>query len=87
VRVALTRTQRFSTLFGDRPDPARSKFGSGPLEDRGGVDDATILRHLAPLRAARVWLPEAEVGVMDVRIHRLMASGGRDAIDEFRGKR
>lgn len=77
----------FLPSVGDHADPARSKFGSGPLQDRGGVDDATILRHLAPLRKARVWLPAAEAGALDVRIHRLMASGGRDAVVEFRGKR
>lgn len=69
---------------GDNPDPARAKFGSGPLDNRGGVDDATILRHLAPLRQARVWLPATiPAGVTDVRIERVMASGGRDAVVEF----
>ncbi len=69
---------------GDNPDPARAKFGSGPLDNRGGVDDATILRHLAPLRQARVWLPAtAPARVTDVRIERVMASGGRDAIVEL----
>lgn len=71
---------------GDDPDPARAKFGSGPLDNRGGVDDATILRHLAPLRQARVWLPAttaAPAGVTDVHIQRVMASGGRDAIVEL----
>jgi hypothetical protein len=78
----------FLRNVGDHPDPAKSKFGSGPLEDRGGVDDATILRHLAPLRAARVWLPAAApVGVTDVRIHRVMVSGGREATVEFRAGR
>ena len=47
----------FLDNVGDHPDPAKSKFGAGPLEDRGGVDDATILRHLEPLRKARVSLP------------------------------
>jgi hypothetical protein len=76
----------FLANVGDHPDPARSKYGSGPLEDRGGVDDATLLRHLAPLRAARVWLPAAApAGVTDVRLHRVMVSGGRDAVVEFRG--
>jgi hypothetical protein len=75
----------FLANVGDHPDPARSKYGSVPLEDRGSVDDATILRHLAPLRAARVWLPgTAPTGVTDVRIHRVMVSGGRDAVVEFR---
>ena len=77
----------FLANVGDHPDPAKSKFGSGPLADRGGVDDATILRHLAPLRAARVWLPSPRPpGVTDVRIHRLMASGGREATVELRAQ-
>jgi hypothetical protein len=74
----------FLPSVGDHPDPAKSKFGSGPLEDKGGVDDATILRHLAPLRQARVWLPESRPeGVTDVRLHRVMVSGGRSAAVEF----
>ncbi len=77
----------FLKNVGDHPDPARSKFGSGPLADRGGVDDATIVRHLAPLRTARVWLPTATLaGVTDVRIHRVMASGGGGATVEFRAR-
>lgn len=73
--------------IGANPDPARAKFGSGPLDNRGGVDDATILRHLAPLRAARVWLPATvPAGITDVHIERVMASGGRDAIVELRAR-
>lgn len=34
-------------------------IGSGPFDDRGGVDDATIIRHLAPLRSTRPWVPAA----------------------------
>jgi hypothetical protein len=67
----------FLANVGDHPDPAKSKYGAGPLADRGGVDDATLLRHLAPLRQARVWLPEAApAGVTDLRIHRVMLRGG-----------
>ncbi len=70
---------------GDHPDPARSKLGSGPLENRGTADDATIERHLAPLRTARVWIPApTPAGTTDVRIHRLMVSGGREGIVELR---
>ncbi|HET6251051.1 MAG TPA: glycosyl hydrolase family 28-related protein [Tepidisphaeraceae bacterium] len=77
----------FLANIGDDPDPAKSRRGAGPLEDRGHVDDATLLRHLAPLREARVWLPETTpAGTTDVRIYRVMASGGRDAIVEIRGK-
>jgi hypothetical protein len=77
----------FLADVGDHPDPARSKHGSGPLDDRGGVDDATILRHLAPLRESRVWLPgdrPVPEGATDLRIHRVMVSGGRGAAVGFR---
>jgi hypothetical protein len=78
----------FLENIGDHPDPAKSKFGAGPLADRGGVDEAAILRHLAPLREARVWLPgAASPGVTHVQIHRVMASGGREATVEIRGGR
>jgi hypothetical protein len=75
----------FLANVGDNPDPAKSKSGSGPLDDQGGVDDATILKHLAPLRQADVWLPtEMPTGVTDVRIHRVMVTGGRPAAVEIR---
>jgi hypothetical protein len=67
----------FLANVGDRPGPAKSKDGAGPPADRGGVDDATLLRHLAPLRQARVWLPaDAPAGATDLRIHRVMLRGG-----------
>ena len=75
----------FLANIGEDPDPAKSRSGAGPLEDRGVVDDATILKHLAPLRAARVWLPEeAPAGVTCVRIQRVMVQGGCEAAVEFR---
>jgi hypothetical protein len=76
----------FLANVGDHPDPAKSASGAGPLENRGTVDDATLLRHLAPLRTARVWLPGVAVpaGATDLRVHRVMAGGGRDAVVEFR---
>jgi len=78
----------FLPNIGEDADPAKSRSGAGPLEDRGTVDDATILKHLAPLRAARVWLPEqAPAGVTGVLIRRLMASGGCEATVEFRAGR
>lgn len=73
------------------------------LDDSGRVDDETILRHLAPLREARVWSPgeppaprageerpaattaaPGDPPAMDLRIHRVMASGGRGATVEIR---
>lgn len=77
----------FLANIGDHPDPARSASGAGPLDNRGTVDDATLLRQLAPLRAARVWFPDASVAAdaTDLRVHRVMASGGRGAVVEFAG--
>ncbi len=79
----------FLANIGDHPDPAKSASGAGPLENRGTVDDATLLRHLAPLRAARVWLPTEPRprGITDLRIHRVMAGGGHGAVVEFRAGR
>lgn len=78
----------FLANVGDHPDPARSASGAGPLDNRGTVDDATLLRHLAPLREARVWSPDGATptNTMDLRIHRVMAGGGRGAVVEFHGK-
>jgi hypothetical protein len=89
-RQAAPKGFEFLHNIGDHPDPAKSKLGSGPLADRGTVDDATILRHLEPLRAARVWLPGDRpvlVGATDLRIHRVMVSGGREATVELRSAR
>jgi Pectate lyase superfamily protein len=75
----------FLDEVGDHPDLARSKYGAGPLANRGSVPDSVILRHLAPLRQARVWLPrETPAGTTNVRIHRVMVSGGSGAVVEFR---
>ena len=75
----------FLPNIGEDADPAKSRSGAGPLDDRGVVDDATILKHLAPLRAARVWLPEeGPAGVTCVRIQRVMVQGGCEAAVEFR---
>ena len=74
--------------LGEHPDPARSASGAGPLDNRGTVDDATLLEHLAPLRGARVWLPDASVpaNATDLRIYRVMAGGGGGAVVEFRAQ-
>jgi hypothetical protein len=82
---ASPRGFEFLKNVGDHPDPARSKFGSGPLGDRGGVDDATIIRHLAPLRSIRPWVPATPpAGRHHLSIHRVITSGGREAIVEVR---
>ncbi len=87
-KEAAPRGFEFLANLGDHPDPARSASGAGPLDNRGTVDDATLLRHLAPLRAARVWLPDGAVpaNATDLRLHRVMAGGGRGAVVEFQGK-
>ena len=73
---------------GDHPDPAKSKLGVGPLEDRGGVDDTTIVQHLAPLRSTRPWvLANTATDRNELSIHRVIASGGRGAIVEVRAVR
>jgi len=47
------------------------------------------LRHLAPLRQARVWLPQTDVpaGATDLRLYRITATGDSGAVVEFRGTR
>ncbi len=51
----------FLPSVGDHPDPAKSKFGSGPLEDKGGVDEATPSEAPGASAASgtKVWLPRA----------------------------
>ena len=67
----------FLQNIGPDPDPAKSGFGSGPLEDQGTVSDEALLRHLAPLRSATGELDFSPVpqGATDVSIYRVMASG------------
>jgi hypothetical protein len=63
-------------------DPAEASAVSG---SRGTVSDAALLRHLAPLREARVWLPgEVPAHTTNLRIYRVMATGSRGAVVEFR---
>jgi hypothetical protein len=51
------------------------------------IPDAALLRHLAPLREARVWLPgNVPAGATDLEIYRVMAFGGRRAVVEFRAE-
>ncbi|MBM3211416.1 hypothetical protein FJZ33_04285 [Candidatus Poribacteria bacterium] len=77
----------FLENLGDHRDPARSRYGSGPLDDQLGVDDDTILRHLVPIRQARIWLPgerQLQPESTDIRIYRLMISGGYETAAEFK---
>jgi hypothetical protein len=76
----------FLENVGEHPDPARSASGAGPLDNRGTVDEARLLQHLAPLRATRVWRPSGATpaGTTDLRIHRVIADGGQGAVVEFR---
>jgi hypothetical protein len=67
----------------DEPGTNRSEKTS--ISSKGAVSEAALLRHLAPLREARVWLPgESSAHATDLRIHRVMASGGQGAVVEFR---
>jgi hypothetical protein len=63
-------------------DPAETSTATG---SRGTVSDAALLRHLAPLREARVWLPgDAPAHTTNLRIYRVMVTGGKGAVVEFR---
>jgi hypothetical protein len=75
----------FLDNVGDHPDPAKSKFDVGPLKDRGGVDNATIVQHLAPLRSTRPWiLATTATDRNELSIHRVIASGGRGTVVEMK---
>ena len=70
------------------PDGSFMKDGFGFLENIGSpqyVSDAALLRHLAPLREARVWLPgETPAHTTNLRIYRVMVTEGTGAVVEFR---
>ncbi|MHC1769405.1 MAG: glycosyl hydrolase family 28-related protein [Verrucomicrobiia bacterium] len=89
MKDAVPKGFEFLADIGEQPDPAKSASGAGPLDNRGVVDDETLLRHLDPLRAARVWLPDdsAPRTDTDLQIHRVMADGGQGAVVEFRAGR
>lgn len=67
----------FLANIGPDPDPAKSSFGSGPLENQGTVSDDALLWHLAPLRAATGELSPNTVpaGATDFAIYRVIANG------------
>lgn len=87
LKGATTNGFAFLANLGDSPDPAKSGYGAGPLADQGTVSDEALLRHLAPLREARIWEPGAAPATKDatdLRIHRVMVTGGSGATVEFR---
>jgi hypothetical protein len=87
VKGLLTNGFAFLENTAESADIARSPQGSGPLPDRNNVDDATLLKHLAPLRQARVWTPgPTPAGATDLLIHRVMADGGSDATVEIQAE-
>ncbi len=51
------------------------------------LSDAEVLADLAPLREARIWLPgTTPETATDLRIYRVMMSGGGEAVAEFSGR-
>jgi hypothetical protein len=60
-------------------DSAFEKDGFGRLKDRKSKDDDALIRQaLAPLRQARIWLPEgARVGATDLCLHRVIVGAGK----------
>ena len=60
-------------------DSALDRGGFGRLEDRKAKDDAALIRQtLAPLREARIWLPEeTRPGLTDLRLHRVIVAAGK----------
>lgn len=73
----------FLQNIGPSPDPAKSSYGSGPLENQGTVTDEVLLWHLASMRGATGELPQSPTPAQatDFSIHRVMANG----IVEFSG--
>lgn len=60
-------------------DSAFEKDGFGRLEDQKSKDDEALIRQaLAPLREARIWLPEdTKEGVTDLRLYRVVVNAGK----------
>ncbi len=60
-------------------DSAFEKGGFGRLEDQKSQDDSALIRKtLAPLRQARIWLPEqTREGVTDLRLYRVLVGAGQ----------
>jgi hypothetical protein len=60
-------------------DSAFEKDGFGRLEDQKSKNDEALIRKaLAPLREARIWLPEGtNSGATDLRLHRVVVGAGK----------
>jgi hypothetical protein len=81
---ALPAAFQFLDDAGDLPIPPGVKSNAGPQDDRA-VDDITILRHVAAIRAIRPFAPLAlSDEKTDVRVYRVFATGGSGATVEFR---
>lgn len=63
-------------------DSAFEKDGFGRLEDRKSKDDVALIRRaLAPLRQARIWLPEdTKTGATDLRLYRVIVGAGKGGV-------
>ena len=86
-----TRQGLFRGGFGFLDNRWSAGAAAGGTATNGGAADTmsegALLRHLAPLRAARVWLPEEveiPAAATDLEIYRVMAIGGGRAVVEFR---
>ncbi|GBE45102.1 hypothetical protein BMS3Bbin11_00181 [bacterium BMS3Bbin11] len=86
-RLAAFSRFKFVKSLDEDDDIARSISGAGLLSDTGNKSDEQVLKHLSALRKMKIWLPEKSAkGITDVRIHRVMASGGIDSTVEFRAQ-
>ena len=86
-RLAAFSRFKFVKSLDEDDDIARSISGAGLLSDTGNKSDEQVLKHLSAFRKMKIWLPEKSAkGITDVRIHRVMASGGIDSTVEFRAQ-
>ncbi len=89
-RLAAFSRFKFVKSLDEDDDIARSISGAGLLSSSGDISDEQVLKHVSALRKMKIWLPENSAnisnGITDVRIHRVMASGGIDSTVEFRAQ-
>jgi hypothetical protein len=70
---------------GDHSHMAKSRLGAGPLDDRGGVSDQQIVRHLQLLRHVTPWLPATRsTAETELQLHRVVAASRRGNTVEIR---